>query len=177
MKIALGAVMILLMIGAPSVFAISDYQSAFKLAMIDAKNAPLVNGSLYITQPGHGFMNQTKEFVNGYVTGYCKITGNAYEADFGQAIFNCMIGPSSADWRIPYHFEVLHSEYMAGYKQGFAEGVKDGHDSWFHHAKLRTYQPGFFDGYVDGWHSTCKEMGLETSPGGACDSSMDANTE
>ena len=35
-----------------------------------------------------------------------RLQGNAYEADFGQAIFNCMIGPSSADWRIPYHFEV-----------------------------------------------------------------------
>jgi hypothetical protein len=91
---------------------------------------------------------QTKVFIDGYITGYCKIQGNATSFESDQAEFSCIAGPSSADWRIPYNIRVTHSQYMTGYKQGFAEGVKDGHASWFHHAKLRTWQPGFSDGYA-----------------------------
>jgi hypothetical protein len=178
MKAVLAAVISsVLLMGAPNVFAISDYQLGLKFGMIDGKHAGSVTGTFYILQPGKGFINQTKEFINGYVTGYCKITGNATGFESDQAQFNCKNGPSSADWVIPYHIQVTHSEYIAGYKEGFAEGVKDGHDLWFHHAKIWTYQPGFGDGYVDGWRSTCKDNGLATGPDSSCELSMDANTE
>jgi len=165
-----------LVIGAQSALALTEYQSGLEHGMIDGKHNGSVSIIPYIVQPGKGFANQTKEFINGYVTGYCKITGNTSSVDFGQAIFNCMQGPSSADWRIPYHFEVLHSEFMSVYKRGFAEGVKDGHDGIYHQAKLRPYEPGFDDGYTDGWRSTCKEMGLDTGPDSGCELSMDAGT-
>ena len=73
--------------------AISDYQLGLTLGEIDGKDSIENNGTgtLYVEQPGKGFINQTKEFVNGYVTGYCK-----FNADFAGLLtdveLNCVQG-------------------------------------------------------------------------------------
>jgi hypothetical protein len=51
------------------VLAKSAYQSGYEHGIHDAKNS----GNWYILQPGKGFEFHSKEFVRGYVTGYCSI--------------------------------------------------------------------------------------------------------
>jgi hypothetical protein len=52
---------------------------------------------------GHGFINQTREFIKGYVYGFCsnpKFTnGGGSEAE--QAIIDCDIGPKGVTWALP----------------------------------------------------------------------------
>lgn len=66
---------------------------------------------------------------------------------------------------------------LSPYKQGWNEGVNDGHAMVFHQNKISADQKGFdqfSQGYIDGWRSTCKEMGLTTGPDSGCELSMDA---
>jgi hypothetical protein len=51
----------------------TDYQLGYKLRVRDSSCQPDCN--LYILQPGQGFINQTDSFIEGYLTGYCKIAG------------------------------------------------------------------------------------------------------
>jgi hypothetical protein len=56
----------------PSAFAISVYQSGFNHGVSDAKCAS-VGCREYIIQPGKGFGFHIRDFINGYVNGYCSI--------------------------------------------------------------------------------------------------------
>lgn len=51
---------------------------------------------------GNGFINQTKEFIDGYVIGFCSIAGPDSSVDEDEADFWCSDGPSSAGWMIGY---------------------------------------------------------------------------
>lgn len=80
-----------------------DYQLGFKWGVRDAqlKCGPHCNSTnVYIWHSPNGFINQTKEFIDGYVTGFCKITGPNSEMDEPEADFDCNKGPSSAGWMI-----------------------------------------------------------------------------
>ena len=185
MKTIIAAVIsVAFLIGAPvflmekqqSVFAISPYQSGFQHGVNDGKDScthqDTPNGChWYILEPGNGFKYHTSDFIRGYVTGFCSVDPNRSMAHI-QANFDCKKGPSSATWL---------SEHSAAYKEGFSQGMKDGHHSIFHNeAKLiggSADQERDFDiGYMDGWRSTCKEMGLTVGADSGCELSMDAGT-
>jgi hypothetical protein len=72
MKIVISAVaIVVLMIGAPSAYAISDYQLGFKHGVSDGKIKSQINCPglepcpYYILEPGKGFQFHTLEFVKG----------------------------------------------------------------------------------------------------------------
>ena len=90
---------LVLMIGAPNVFAISDYQLGFNHGVSDGKETCREKCHWYIIQPGNGFINQTREFVKGYVAGFCNLPGNNESiSDFEQASWNCAKGFDSANY-------------------------------------------------------------------------------
>jgi hypothetical protein len=52
---------------------------------------------------GNGFINQTRQFIEGYINGWCsdpKYAGGG-GSDAEQADFNCDDGPNSARWALP----------------------------------------------------------------------------
>jgi hypothetical protein len=97
-KIILGAVAVLiLMIGAPNVFAKSDYISGYIHGATDAKDDCADRCHWYILEPGKGFAHHTWEFVKGYVNGFCSVTPGT-SSDDDSASWDCNEGPSSASW-------------------------------------------------------------------------------
>lgn len=46
-------------------------------------------GSLYITQPGKGFADHSKEFNKNYIKGWCAASGSHSGSDADQATFDC----------------------------------------------------------------------------------------
>ena len=156
-----------------SPLAISPYQLGFQHGVSDGKDScthqDTPNGChWYILEPGNGFKYHTSDFIRGYVTGFCSANPNASMHHI-QAIFDCQKGPGSASWL---------SKHSAAYKEGFAQGVIDAHNSIFHQSKLKDYSnpDGLGQGYVDGWRSTCKEMGLTVGADSGCELSMDVGT-
>jgi len=78
MKTVISAIVIVvLMIGMPSVYAETAFQSGYKHGVADAKIGIRTawNGNDYIHQPGKGFAFHTTAFVDGYIKGQCSITG------------------------------------------------------------------------------------------------------
>ena len=71
----------------------SDMLSGYDHGVNDA-NKPEYR-DLYIWLSPHGFINQTKEFIDGYVLGYCSIRPNT-GMDEDEADFWCSDGPESA---------------------------------------------------------------------------------
>ena len=64
------------------------------------------------------------------------------------------------------------------YKQGFKAGYHDGLNFVFRQNKIHFDQSTqkwtpWSRGYIDGWHKSCEKTGLDMSPGGGCDESMD----
>ena len=154
--------------------AISDYQLGLTLGEIDGKDSIENNGTgtLYVEQPGKGFINQTKEFVNGYVTGYCK-----FNADFAGFLtdveLNCVQGPSSISWPIPQPKSVFNPQsYFQGLTEGFHDGLFDGE---YHHNKSMggTNHESWVLGYTRGWSQGCRDSGRS---GENCDVQADADT-
>ena len=96
----------------------SQAKSGFSHGVADGKldstvncadpNAPHPCPDLYILRPGKGFANQTTQFVNGYIKGWCSVMGpsSGVEANddiLTAASFDCDRGLSSAyphprDW-------------------------------------------------------------------------------
>jgi hypothetical protein len=46
-------------------------------------------GSLYITQPGKGFADHSKEFNKNYIKGFCAASGPNTGSDADEATFDC----------------------------------------------------------------------------------------
>lgn len=67
MKVLLAAIAVLvLMIGAQSVFAISDYESGYRHGMADANlDSAYKSQQDYIHQPGNGMAHHTQQFNDG----------------------------------------------------------------------------------------------------------------
>jgi hypothetical protein len=109
MKVIIASVAILiLMIGTPSAFAISAFQSGFEHGVSDGKdNCFHPDGcNWYILQPGKGFKFHTWDFVKGYVTGWCSIPANNQSgSDADEAAWDCINGPESANY---YLYGGLH---------------------------------------------------------------------
>ena len=55
---------------------------------------------IYVWKSPNGFINQTDSWIDGYVTGFCKIAGPDTGMDEDEADFDCNKGPSSAGWMI-----------------------------------------------------------------------------
>jgi hypothetical protein len=82
-----------------NVFALSAYQSGFNHGTTDGKDSCLhLSGChWYILEPGKGFAFHSKEFVRGYVNGFCSVDPNT-SSDSDHASFDCDKGPDSASW-------------------------------------------------------------------------------
>ena len=81
----------------------SAYQSDFKYGIIDAKNNDCKNCTTYIFQPGKTFYFHTKEFIQGYMQGFCSVFGFHGGMDENEASFDCVKtikDPESADWYV-----------------------------------------------------------------------------
>jgi hypothetical protein len=117
--VLVSALLIALMIGAPSVYAETAFQSGFKHGVADANHKdpecaphqfPCPRPTDYIHQPGKGFAFHTTEFVNGYIKGWCSVMGSGSGIDVNDdeipptvVSFDCDKGLSSAypyatDW-------------------------------------------------------------------------------
>jgi hypothetical protein len=78
------------MIGAHSVYAETAYQSGFKHGVADAKlDESNSTQQDYIEQPGNGMDNHTQQFNQGYVHGWCSITGPNHGKETDAAVFDC----------------------------------------------------------------------------------------
>ena len=62
-----------------STFALTQFQPGYNHRLTDGKNTCIQPGADqdkcghdYLSQPGKGFINQTKEFIDGYVTGFLR---------------------------------------------------------------------------------------------------------
>jgi hypothetical protein len=104
---------VVLMIGGQSAYAETAYQSGYRHGVIDANhkdpecNCPSTD---YIHQPGKGFAFHTTAFVDGYIKGYCSITGSGSGIDVNDnedpptvVSFDCDEGlisayPYASDW-------------------------------------------------------------------------------
>ncbi len=76
---------IILMIGAQSAYALSEFQSGYRHGVADGKRdyvffncdtgkvriSPCLEPTTYIHEPGKGFAFHTTEFVDGYIHGWC----------------------------------------------------------------------------------------------------------
>jgi hypothetical protein len=84
MKILFSVVVIVPLVaamGAPSTFALTQFQSGYNHGLTDGKHSCIHPGADqdkcyeyhdYVSHPGKGFINQTKEFIDGYVLGFCR---------------------------------------------------------------------------------------------------------
>ena len=103
-----------LLIGAPSAYAQiihskhpqEGYQSGYDLGAADTSDPcnsdPRIecHGPAYVWKSPNGFINQTNDFIDGYVTGFCKIAGPHAMMDEPEADFWCKEGPKSAGWMV-----------------------------------------------------------------------------
>ena len=118
MKALVGAVaIVVLMIGAQSVYAaelkdapfskhpMADIISGLAIGAQDAKDGcDHPDGChWWILMRGNGFINQTQEFIRGYVHGFCSTPDNAGGggSDAEQADIRCDKGPEGAAWALP----------------------------------------------------------------------------
>ena len=90
------------MIGAQSAFALSQhqqtaYRSGFTYGVVDGKAGCLGRCHWYILQLGKGFAFHSREFINGYINGFCSVSPYA-SIDYDEAGWDCAKGPSSANW-------------------------------------------------------------------------------
>lgn len=123
---------VMLLIGAPNVYAF-DPQSQFYTAPLSKQpekdilaglehgkagaeaNCEHISGcNDWIMMRGHGFINQTQEFIKGYVYGFCSnpkfTSGGGQEAE--QAGFDCDKGPESAFWALPGSLDDNNTTYV-----------------------------------------------------------------
>jgi hypothetical protein len=92
--VAVTIVSLVVILNAGSALAASSgYESGYNHGVSDAKSS----GQMYISQPGKGFEFHSKQFVKGYIDGWCATTGGG-SSDADQASFDCSKGFSSAHW-------------------------------------------------------------------------------
>lgn len=113
--IILSVIVVSLLLGAPNVYAQTgalvskhpqtDYKSGYDHGVADASDDckdPRIPCIAYVWKSPNGFINQTDSWIDGYVTGFCKISGPNTEMDEDEADFDCNKGPSSAGWMIGF---------------------------------------------------------------------------
>jgi len=101
MKIILSLIVVVLMIGAQSAYAETAFQSGFNHGVTDSncdhQSEPGHGCHEYMSESGHGFSHHTREFINGYIRGYCSIAMSKFGASdagvTGKDInFSCLKG-------------------------------------------------------------------------------------
>ena len=116
-----------IMISAPSAFAQTGaplskhpqaaYKSGFNHGLTDGKNSCIrpdadqdkCDGNHdYVAQPGKGFINQTKEFINGYITAWCSVNPPGSGMDSDEATFDSRV------WCIVENLHSCHSFMIEG---------------------------------------------------------------
>jgi hypothetical protein len=127
MKMIISVIVVMLMIGAPSVFAASlrdapfskhpmaDLLAGLAIGAQDAKdNCNHPDGChQWILMRGHGFINQTQEFIKGYVHGFCsnpEFAGGG-GSDAEQADITCDEGPNGARWATPGTLDYNNTQF------------------------------------------------------------------
>jgi hypothetical protein len=115
MKIVLGVlVVVVLLIGSQAGFAQfgaphsknpqTVFQSGYKWGVHDAEDPCKPDcRNVYIWQPGKTFYFHTKEFIRGYIQGFCSVVGPDSGMDENEASFDCTTtikDPESADWYV-----------------------------------------------------------------------------
>jgi hypothetical protein len=106
--ITIGIIIMVLVMGAPNAYAqsihsghpLTDFKSGYAHGIADASDPCKDPCLAYVWKSPNGFINQTTDFINGYVTGFCKILGPDSGMDEPEADFDCNKGPSSAGWMI-----------------------------------------------------------------------------
>lgn len=121
MKIVISVVAILvLMIGAQLAFAVADMPQLYTAPFSKQPEADILSGLAHgaqdakdscnhpdgchwwILMRGHGFINQTQEFIKGYVYGFCSNPTNiGGGSDAEQADIRCDDGPNGVRWAEP----------------------------------------------------------------------------
>ena len=122
MKAVISAVAVLvLMIGAQSAFAVTDLPQLYAAPISKHPEADILSGLAHgahdakvicnnpvrcdhwITMRGHGFINQTQEFIKGYVHGFCSdpMFASGGGSDAEQADIRCDKGPEGVAWALP----------------------------------------------------------------------------
>ena len=88
--IYLVALIPILVLIAPVAYALSPYDSGFSHGVHDGKDSCLHPGcDWYIVHPGKGFAFHTKQFIEGYVDGFCSVSRSGQGSDADQATFIC----------------------------------------------------------------------------------------
>jgi hypothetical protein len=168
------------MIGAPNVYAQTIYNATISKHPEQDILSGLEHGKAdasitcehfykcnnWILMRGHGFINQTQEFIRGYIHGFCSnpefAGGGGSEAE--QADFNCDDGPNGVRYALPGSLDDNNTAYVTPYPgpgmiraqsayasvlpptfyqnmSGFEHGV---HDAFLTNQNLTTYisEPG-----------------------------------
>ena len=82
---------LMLLIGSPAIYAKGGaYQSGFSHGVSDGNDSCRHSDGChwYILEPGKGFAFHSKEFVRGYVNGFCSVDPNT-SSDSDHASFDC----------------------------------------------------------------------------------------
>ena len=126
MKIVLGVIAVVVLLIGASVFPMEKQQSAYAAELKDAPlskhpRADIIAGlaigkadaeagcnypdgcHMWIFMRGNGFINQTQEFIRGYVHGFCSTPefAGGGGSDAEQADIRCDKGPEAAAWATP----------------------------------------------------------------------------
>jgi hypothetical protein len=83
----------------------ADFKSGYGHGVADASDHckdPRIPSIAYVWKSPNGFINQTDSFIDGYVTGFCKVAGVNASMDEDEADFDYNRGPSSAGWMIGF---------------------------------------------------------------------------
>ena len=103
MKVVLSAmatvgILVLMTVGAPAAYAQvihskhpqADFKSGYKLGIADASDPckdPKIPCLAYVWKSSNGFINQTNDFIDGYITGFCKVAGPDASMDEPEELF------------------------------------------------------------------------------------------
>jgi len=90
MKTIVSLIVVVLMIGAQTAYADTEYQAGFKRGVSDAyfDNANLSRLD-WVNQPGNSLDNHSHNFGQGYVKGWCSIMGPDTGKETDNAVFDC----------------------------------------------------------------------------------------
>ena len=160
MKVLLGAVVVLLMIGAQSAFALTEYQQGFKRGANDAnRDLSQGMGPRTFTQEGatpilkaamDEIVKHPHAYFQGWMDGFCSIQDMSSDAD--EFTFDCTRESTQ---------DQLGLGFQHGVSDAYLDNANMSKSDWVHQPgnALDNQTHSFSDGYVKGW---CSIMGPNT---------------
>jgi hypothetical protein len=148
MKIILSVIVVILMIGAPSAYAETAFQSGYNYGCNDAgKNIK----DKYINSIGNGPSHHTKEFMNGYHQGFKACAGPEAQdtSDFPELKPGEHWGECE-ERSVGLVCDILN---YADYDLGHRQGVTDANRQHLPGNGLASHTMEFNQGYIDGFCS------------------------